>query len=189
MKKNQLILLAVLVLIFLSFFFLAIFISSKKIVPAPSETQVSQSPQISLPQKEIKLFLLRENGTFFSEERAINTGKTNLETIKNFVELLLSLKGRNSLPLPLDLSLRSVFLIEKKNLLVLDFNASALEKFPSGTESELEFIYFFVNNICFNFADIKQVQFLFDGREITSLSGHLDLETPFRPDFSLFTNE
>jgi hypothetical protein len=74
-------------------------------------------------------------------------------------------------------------------LLVLDFNDSLINDFPGGTTAELEFIYFIVDNICYNFKEIKKVKILSGGNENKTLAGHIDLEKPFFPDYNWLKDE
>lgn len=86
-------------------------------------------------------------------------------------------------PVPEGLLLRSLFYVEGKKMLILDFNENLISTFPAGTTSELEFIYFIVDNLCFNFEEIKMVKFLIAGNEYKTISGHIDIENPFFPDY------
>jgi hypothetical protein len=53
----------------------------------------------------------------------------------------------------------------------------------------LEFIYFIVDNMCYNFKEIKKIKFLSGGNENKTLAGHIDLEKPFFPDYNRIKNE
>jgi spore germination protein GerM len=99
------------------------------------------------------------------------------------VNLLIKGEENYISPIPEGIQLRSLYYIEDENLLVLDFNEELIVKFPAGTNTELEFIYFFVDNFCYNFKEIKKVMFLVAGNNIKSLSGHIDMEGPFYPNY------
>ncbi len=108
---------------------------------------------------------------------------------RQFFDSLMKERAGYIVPVPEGVTLRSVYLIDAKNMMVVDFSDDLLNNFPSGTSSELEFIYFFVNNICYNFRDIKKVKFLISGNEYPSITGHLDVENPFFPDFTYLNQE
>ena len=102
---------------------------------------------------------------------------------QQFLDILLKGAENFIVPVPDGVTLRSLYLIENQNMLVVDFSENLIHTFPAGTTSELEFIYFFVNNICFNFKEIKRVKFMIAGNEYQTISGHIDIENPFLPDF------
>jgi hypothetical protein len=106
-----------------------------------------------------------------------------------FLQLLLKGEGNYITPVPAGVALRSLYVIDGKNMMVIDFTEELVHKFPAGTSSELEFIYFFVNNICFNFKEIKKVKFLVSGNEYRTLSGHIDIENSFYPDFRFLRSD
>jgi len=105
------------------------------------------------------------------------------QVYRQFVDLLIKGKKNFISPIPEEVTLRTLYLVETQKMLVIDFTEELIHKFPAGTDSELEFIYFFVNNICFNFKEIKQVKFLIGGNEYRTISGHIDIENAFLPDF------
>jgi hypothetical protein len=85
--------------------------------------------------------------------------------------------------------LRGLYYLKSGEMLVLDFNDILSSSFPGGTTAELEFIYFMVDNLCYNFREIKKVKFLIGGNESKTLNGHIDLEKPFFPNFNWLKNE
>ena len=74
-------------------------------------------------------------------------------------------------------------------MIVLDFREDLLTDFPGGSRGEIEFIYFFVNNICYNFNEVEKVKFLIGGNEYKTLSGHLNIQNPFYPNYRLIRDE
>ena len=110
------------------------------------------------------------------------------ESYLTFIQLLIKGQKNYITPVPDGVALRSLFLVENQNMLIIDFNEELVHNFPAGTSAELEFIYFFVNNICFNFKEIKKVKFLISGNEYRTISGHIDIENPFYPDYRYLKN-
>ncbi len=92
-------------------------------------------------------------------------------------------------PIPIGVTLRSLYYVKEEGLLILDFNEELMHRFPSGTEAEIEFIYFLVDNFCYNFKEIKKVKFLSGGNDIKTLTGHLDMESPFFPDWGYLVDQ
>lgn len=166
---------------------LVIFLRSNRDVkpatPAAAEKQAQEAPAARRFMK-VKVFFLTQETRYmkpvsFELEQLDNT----LELYRNYVGLLLQPKENYIIPVPEGVSLRSLYLIENKGLLVLDFSEELITQFPAGANSELEFIYYFVDNICYNFQEIKMVKFMIAGNEYKELTGHIDMENPFYPDF------
>ena len=105
------------------------------------------------------------------------------ELYKKLIDLLIRGEKDYISPIPEGLQLRSLYYIEKKNLITLDFSEELITKFPGGTAAELEFIYFIVDNICYNFKEIKKVKIMVSGNEFSTISGHIELGNPFYPNF------
>jgi len=134
---------------------------------------------------KVKLFFLTEASLHLQPVlREIEVPEIREELYKKFISLLLAGDGDHITPAPGGVQLRSLFYLDKKEMLVLDFNETLSSSFPGGTAAELEFIYFMVDNICYNFREIKKVKFLIGGNESKTLAGHIDLEKPFYPDFA-----
>lgn len=138
---------------------------------------------------KVRLFFLGESPrTLRPVEREIEVPEFRGELYRRLISLLLAGEGGLATPVPAGTELRSLHSLEG-GLLLLDFNESLAAAFPGGTAAELEFIYFMVNNLCYNFPEIKKVKFLIGGNEVKSLAGHIDLERPFFPDFSWLEGE
>jgi hypothetical protein len=139
---------------------------------------------------KVKLFYYSETSALLQPiEREIEVPEIREELYKKFIGLLLTSGGGLIIPLPDGVQLRSVFYLPKREMLVLDFNDNLINAFPGGTAAELEFVYFIVDNICFNFQEIKKVKILSGGNENKTLAGHIDLEKPFFPDYSRIKND
>ncbi len=134
---------------------------------------------------KVKLFFLSETSRYLQPVyREIEVPEIREDLYRKFVSLLLAGDGGHIAPVPGGVQLRSLHSLGGGELLLLDFSESLAGSFPGGTTAELEFIYFMVDNICYNFREIKKVKFLIGGNESKSLAGHIDLERPFFPDFS-----
>jgi hypothetical protein len=139
---------------------------------------------------KVKLFYFSETSIYLQPVyREIEVPEIREELYKNFIALLLAGDSGHITPVPDGAQLRSVYYLDKKEMLVLDFNDLLSGSFPGGTTAELEFIYFMVDNLCYNFREIKKIKFLIGGNESKSLAGHIDLEKPFYPNFDWLKNE
>lgn len=134
---------------------------------------------------KVKLFFLSETSRQLQPVfREIEVPEIREDLYRKFVTLLLAGDDAHITPVPGAVQLRSLHFLGGSGMLLLDFSESLAGSFPGGTAAELEFIYFMVDNICYNFREIKKVKFLIGGNESKSLAGHIDLERPFFPDFS-----
>jgi len=139
---------------------------------------------------KFKIFFLTEESRWMRPvQYEIERPVVREELYRRFIELLLTGKENYIVPVPGGVKLRTLFYMEKKQMLVLDFTEELATNFPAGTDTELEFIYFIVDNICFNFKEVKMVKFLISGNEYKTLTGHIDMENPFYPDFKFFRQD
>jgi len=134
---------------------------------------------------QVKLFYGSEASLLMQPvSREIQVPDTREDLYREFLDLLLAGSKGLIVPLPDGVQLRSIFYLPKTEMLVLDFNDNLVNAFPGGSAAELEFIYFIVDNICYNFPEIKKVKLLSGGNETRTLAGHIELEKAFFPDFS-----
>jgi len=176
-----------------SIFVLIIFFKSscysgkKELEPAKEEAQEEVE---KIEPIKVKMFFFKKDSRYMKPFQCeIRYFRIRQDVYKTFINKLL--KGREGCvtPIPEGLELRSLFYVRKKKILVIDFNEALLNKFPGGTSSELEFIYYFVDNICYNFKEIEEVKFLISGNEYKTISGHIDIENPFYPDYRYLRDE
>jgi hypothetical protein len=139
---------------------------------------------------KVKLFYFTETSVYMQPVyREIEVPPVREELYKRFISLLLAGDSGRITPVPGGVQLRGLYFLAGKEMLVLDFNEQLSADFPGGTTAELEFIYFMVDNLCYNFREIKKVKFLIGGNESKSLNGHIDLEKPFYPNFEWLQGE
>jgi len=180
----------------LVFFVASLFIFIKSTKP-PKETNAS-TPIQSGKEEPLAPTTIKVTAFFFNEQSRfmipavqydLSVSGTKENCYKEFISLLLKGYENYITPVPEGVQLRTLYLIKEKELLVLDFDEQLVHTFPAGTNSELEFIYFFVDNICFNFSEIKKVKFMVSGNEYPTLSGHIDIENAFFPDYRFINEE
>jgi len=139
---------------------------------------------------KVKLFYFSETSDYLQPVyREIEVPEIREELYKKFIALLLAGDSGHITPVPNGVQLRGAYYLDSKEMLVLDFNELLGSSFPGGTTAELEFIYFLVDNLCYNFGEIKKVKFLIGGNESKTLAGHIDLEKPFFPNFDWLKGE
>ena len=174
---------------------LIIFLKSKKrdfedtdILQIGQEKTEQQSDG-RVKQREVIYFFFRE----YSNHLKTVTKKIDLEEIPEelygkFLTNLLAGQEGCIIPAPEGIKLRTLYFVRSSGMLVLDFEEQFLRDFPGGSKKEMEFIYFFVSNFCFNFKEIKRVKFLASGNEFETINGHIDTENPFFKNLQFFKN-
>jgi spore germination protein GerM len=133
------------------------------------------------PGRKIKarLFYVADNGTkLTSVERDVPYGDGPIEQAREIltaqiapvVEPLVS-------AVPAGTSLRAVFITENGEAFV-DLSGEVVSAHIGGTLGELLTVYTIVNALTENLPAIAAVQVLVDGKEVETLSGHIDLRRP-----------
>jgi spore germination protein GerM len=75
--------------------------------------------------------------------------------------------------------LRGFYILQNRTAYV-DLSREIRERHPGGAKSELMTIYSMVNSLILNIPEIETVKILVEGKEETTLAGHVDLRFPFR---------
>ena len=192
MSKRLLIALGALAFVFLVVSLVLFFNARKQSGPQKTEAvpEETQEKKIGGETLKVKLFFFTEE----SDRMIPVTGEMAIpeireEIYRRFLELLLKREGFRITPVPEGIDVQAVFFLAAPGMLILDFNENLINLFPGGTEAELQFVYFFVNNVCYNFTEIKKVKFMAGGNEIKTISGHINMEQPFYPDNSYLQDE
>lgn len=86
--------------------------------------------------------------------------------------------------IPAGVTARSVFLSDRDDAYV-DLDASITAQLHGGSTNELLAVYALVSVLTTNLSPVARVQILIDGREVDTLSGHVDLREPLRKNDSL----
>jgi hypothetical protein len=173
---------------------LIIFLNSKKDSEelTPDQKQIQESAQEGKEKQllEVKFFFLTNRSRFMRPVKTeLEIPSSRQDLYKLFIETLLKGEKNYIVPVPDGVNLRTLYYIDIRETLVLDFNEKLISSFPSGSTRELEFIYFIVDNICYNFKEIKKVKFIISGNEYKFLTGHIDMENPFFPDYRYIRDE
>lgn len=139
--------------------------------------------------QQIKIFFLTDNPSYMKPVTYdIQRPPIYQDIYRQCIELMLKGADNCITPVPEGVTVRSVYYITQKKMLIIDFSEELIYRLPSGSTSELEFIYFIVNNICYNFKEIKSVKFLIAGNEYSEITGHIDIGNSFYPDQNFFQN-
>ena len=146
--------------------------------PAPKhEDKQSVRDNPSKESMHVKVYYPDDSGMKLVEvEREIVIDDSTNKYIAA-VETLLEDPGEENLTkiFPNNAAIRSVTVAD--GLAVVDLDGGFLKNFVGGSTGE-EFLIGSVVDTLTNFPEVKRVKFLVDGKEIETLSGHMDLSTP-----------
>ena len=133
------------------------------------------------PGRKIKarLFYVAEDGTrLTSVERDVAFGEGADEQAREIVAAQIAPVVEPLVSaIPPGTTLRAVF-ITKTGDAYVDLSRDARAAHPGGTVNELLTVYTIVNAITVNLPAVNGVQLLVDGKEVDTLSGHVDLRRP-----------
>ncbi|HZY31919.1 MAG TPA: GerMN domain-containing protein, partial [Candidatus Methylomirabilis sp.] len=73
------------------------------------------------------------------------------------------------------------FFVDSSGTAYVDFNRELKEGHPGGAQEELYTVFSIVDTLTFNFPQIKQVQILIEGGEISTLRGSVYTRRPLAP--------
>jgi len=86
--------------------------------------------------------------------------------------------------LPDGVQLQSVT-VDKNGTAHVSFDRKLIDNHPGGTASEMATLYSMANTLALNLQEIKRVKLLIDGKEFTTIKGHVDAREPILPDRDL----
>jgi hypothetical protein len=121
-----------------------------------------------------------------AEKRYIYKADDAAEQAKEVVKALLAgSKTGNVNTFPANVTLKDVK-VDKEGLAQVTFSDHLTKSHPGGSTAEMVTIYSLTNTLTANIPDIKSVQILVNGKELSSIKGHISTVNPFRPDLDLF---
>ncbi len=133
------------------------------------------------PGRKIKarLFYVADEGTrLTSIERDVAYGESADEQAREIVAAQIAPVAEPLVSaVPPGTTLRAVF-ITKSGDAYVDLSREVRSAHPGGSVNELLTIYTIVNALTVNLPAVTAVQVLIDGKEVDTLSGHVDLRRP-----------
>jgi spore germination protein GerM len=136
-------------------------------------------------KREATLYFSDQDAEFLiGEKREIRKRDEVEEEVQEVIrELIKGPKGRLLPTLPSQTELLSLQL-DDKGIAKVNFSRALSKDHPGGSSAEMMTVYSVVNTLIINFLVIKRVQFLVEGKEIESITGHLSLSRPIasKPD-------
>ena len=143
---------------------------------------VSAAPVVpAAPGRKIKarLFYVAEDGTkLTSVERDVAYGEGAVEQAREILSAQIAPVAEPLVSaVPAGTTLRAVFITDSGEAFV-DLSRDVVTGHSGGTLGELLTVYTIVNALTANLPAITSVQLLVEGKEVDTLSGHIDLRRP-----------
>jgi len=136
-------------------------------------------------KKEVTLYFSdREAEYLIGEKREIKKKEAVEDEAGELIqELIKGPKGKLLPTLPSRTKLLSLRL-DEKGMAKVNFSKALSKDHPGGSSAEMVTVYSVVNSLVLNFPKIKRVQFLVEGKEIDTITGHLSISKSVssRPD-------
>ena len=127
-------------------------------------------------------FLMPEKRYVFKENDAA-------AQVKEIVKALLEgSKARLINTFPAGVILRDVKVVDSE-MAVVNFSKSLTKLHKGGSTAEMATIYSLTNSITQNIPGIKKVKILVEGKELSSIKGHISTQKAFCPDLELLIPE
>ena len=152
--------------------------------PAENKSEKPSEPKQTAPEQkiqsaEVKVYYPDESGTkLVPVEKKIQFVDEAEKYSAALTELMQKPKEKNlTTVFPSHAKVKSV--TREGETAVVNFDGSILKGFVGGSTGE-EFLVNSVVDTLTEFNEIKQVKFLIDGKEIETLSGHMDLSEPIK---------
>jgi len=147
---------------------------------APLDSSV-RTPEGAPGEELILWFASPEEDALVSERRIVSQNATTIERGKAALrELVAGPKTAVLRTLPADAKVRDLF-IDSRGTAYVDFTEALSRSHPGGPWSENLTIQSTVQTLTTNVPDIKRVQILIGGREVDTLTGHVDIRRPIAP--------
>jgi spore germination protein GerM len=153
--------------------------SGRRPAPGAAVTAAPAAPAPSGRKIKARLFYVGDDGTrLTSVERDVAYGETADEQAREIVAAQIAPVAEPLVSaIPPGTTLRAVF-ITKSGDAYVDLSREARAGHPGGTVDELLTVYTIVNALTVNLPAVTAVQVLVDGKEVDTLSGHVDLRHP-----------
>lgn len=149
-----------------------------------------QNSQINAAQHADKAvvqlyFSDKENSFLIAEERKLSHASNPAQFGQTIIAALIQGPTKGLMrTIPTGTTLRALF-VAPDGTAYVDLTATLSDAHPGGIQSEQMTIFSIVNSLILNIPEINAVQILIDGRESTTLAGHIDLRFPFKANMLL----
>jgi spore germination protein GerM len=123
-------------------------------------------------------FASRQEDALVSERRYVPPSITPSDRAKaSLQELIAGPHGDALRTLPAEVKVRELF-IDDQGTAYVDFSEALRQTHPGGPWAEMLTLRSIMQTVMANIPEIKRVQILIEGREVETLTGHLDIRRP-----------
>jgi spore germination protein GerM len=130
-------------------------------------------------------FMDKENSYLIAENRLIVKQRDPVALGSHIVQGLLAGPQKALEPtIPQNTTLKA-FYLTAKGIAFVDFSDTLKTHHVGGAKGELLTIYSIVNSLILNVDEIEAVKILINGRESSTLAGHIDLRSPLKANMLL----
>lgn len=152
--------------------------SDSKVVTEQEKTANDNKKPVTEKSNTLKVYYANEDGTKLVSEVKIKEvpGEDKYTTVMKKLIAGTNEKGAVSI-IPKGTKLRSVKV--EKNIAYVDFSKELVKKFNGGSAGEIMLVGAIVNTLT-EFPEIKAVQILVEGKEVDTISGHMDTSEPLK---------
>ena len=141
--------------------------------PVPADQLPTPTPP---PEQQVVLLFLGDDGQLHPELRTVPLpGEVGARARVVVEQLLAGSAGGLAPVVPYAADVNAVFVDDRGNAFV---DLSAPPEPLEGSHIELALAYAVVDSVLLNCPELRAVQLLFGGREVATLTGHLDLSRP-----------
>lgn len=136
-------------------------------------------------RKDVVLFFSDANERFLvQEKRLVPKGKNTVAQAEEIVRALAEGPKMGSIrTIPAGAKLLGVRIDD--GTAVLNFDNPLIEQHPGGTASEVATVYSLANTLAANLPEVKRIRIRVDGKDVTTIKGHIDLREPVTPNKEL----
>ncbi|MFH1980475.1 MAG: GerMN domain-containing protein [Pseudomonadota bacterium] len=153
-------------------------------VDVPERASENEAP---LQQEPVLLYFADAGGRALKPEQFIMPPQSAPQGVgRAIVEALVKGPSSPSLSptLPAGVAVKGFYIAPGKTA-VVDLDNTARDRHPGGIMAETLSIFSIVNALVLNMPDIEQVKVLFNGQEVKTFAGHIDLQLPLKANILL----
>jgi spore germination protein GerM len=153
--------------------------------PAVRRASEPTRPRSDGTRKTVMLFFLAQGQPILQEEpREIGGGVTTTEDAKRTLEeLVTGPESEMKATMPPAAKIHNLF-VDSSGTAYVDFNRELREALSGGAQEELSAVFSIVDTLTFNFPQIKRVQILIEGGEVSTLRGSVNTRAPLAPRYA-----
>jgi spore germination protein GerM len=143
-----------------------------------------ESSIVPLQSRQVTLYFpsVYQNGLVGEPHEIFETAAPGDRAKQILADLIEGPDEASSLPaVPPGIRFRQVYYMDDGTAYA-DFSGELAHRVGGGSMMEILTVYAIVNSLALNIPEIERVGILLDGKECTTLNGHLDLRRPLRPD-------